>query len=118
MSKYQEELLNFAYNVEAARNKMGWTQADLAGEMEAVESYLNKILNARRYPGFNMIHRIAEALKMPASDLLKRVASEEELRLFREQLEEKHRRNLERKKQEKAAARREKPAPPRNKKQL
>ncbi|SHK95353.1 Helix-turn-helix [Chitinophaga jiangningensis] len=103
MSNYMEELYIFAFNVTAAQNARGFSEMDLAAIMGVEVSYLNKILNARRQPGFRMIHRIAEALDMPAGELLSTIPPPEELQKFKESLIELHRKNLERKKQQAAS---------------
>ncbi len=100
MFKYTEELIIFAYNADAARIAKGWTQAVFAYEVGVEPAYLNKILNARRQPGFDMIHRIAEALGVRAGDLLNDVPPEKDLLHFKELLSEKHLRNQERRNKE------------------
>ncbi|MBV7532374.1 helix-turn-helix domain-containing protein [Chitinophaga sp. sic0106] len=112
MFNYMEELYIFAYNTHAAHTAKGWSQMRFAAEVGVESAYLNKILNAHRQPGFEMIHRIADALQMPAGDLLSNIPPTEAFHQFKESLIAKHRKNLE-KKAAKAAA--EKSAPVRSK---
>ncbi|WP_073078040.1 helix-turn-helix domain-containing protein [Chitinophaga jiangningensis] len=100
MFKYTEQLIIFAFNADAARIAKGWTQAIFAYEVGVEPAYMNKILNARRQPGFDMIHRIAEALEVRAGDLLNNIPPEKELLHFKELLSEKHLRNQKRRNEE------------------
>lgn len=58
-------------NVESRMLKLGWDNGDLAEEMQVTHSYVTQILGGHRGVGLNTLDKIADALGVPAADLLK-----------------------------------------------
>lgn len=61
----------FGRNVREAREARGLTQEDLEGLTGLRRSYISDMERGRRNPTVRALGRIAEALKIPAADLLR-----------------------------------------------
>lgn len=61
----------FRENVETHLVKRGWTRADLAEQMEVTRSYVTQILGGHRGVGLDALESVADALNVPAADLIK-----------------------------------------------
>lgn len=66
----KELVLIFARNVKAYRLARGWTQADLAAQMEVHVPYISAIENGKRTPFLGNVARFAEALGTTPDALL------------------------------------------------
>ena len=60
----------FGKNVRAARQKLGWSQEQLAFEAKMKRTYLSEIEAGKRNPTLDVVERIAKALSLPAPDLM------------------------------------------------
>lgn len=49
----------------------GWTQGDLAAEMEVSQPYVSQLLNGPGDPSFSTVERIAEIFDIPPEELLR-----------------------------------------------
>ena len=58
-----------ASNIKARRKSLGLTQEKLAEMINTAPTYIAMIEAGRRTPSFNMIERLAEALKIDAPEL-------------------------------------------------
>jgi len=88
MNRHPERFLEFLCNVDKILRERKMHQNDLAYATEVGESYISKILNAHRKPGFDLIWSIADALKVKPGELLDPIPSEEELLHFKQALAE------------------------------
>jgi transcriptional regulator with XRE-family HTH domain len=61
----------FRGNVESRLLKKGWGRADLAEAMGVTPSHVTQVLGGHRGVGLETIDKIADALGVPAADLLK-----------------------------------------------
>lgn len=61
----------FGRNVREARSQLGWTQEQLALECGLKRTYLTEIEGGKRNPTLNVVDRIAKALEISPSDLLR-----------------------------------------------
>jgi transcriptional regulator with XRE-family HTH domain len=61
----------FRGNVEVALKRLNWGRADLAEAMGVTPSHVTQVLGGHRGVGLETIDKIADALGVPASDLLK-----------------------------------------------
>ena len=57
------------------RKERHWSQEDLALEANVNKNYLSDLENGRRNPSFEILERIATALKISLSDLFKGIES-------------------------------------------
>jgi transcriptional regulator with XRE-family HTH domain len=58
-----------AHNIKSHRKSLGWTQEILAEKVNTATTYIAMIESERRTPSFKMIERIAEVLKIEATEL-------------------------------------------------
>ena len=58
-----------ASNIKARRKELGLTQEKLAEKISTASTYIAMIESGKRTPSFKMIERIAENLKVDASEL-------------------------------------------------
>lgn len=63
----------FRKNVESHMARLKWDRGDLANAMGCTPSYVTQILGKHRGVGLNTLENVAQALGVPASDLLKPV---------------------------------------------
>lgn len=61
----------FRANVESMLIKLGWGRSDLAAEMGVTPSHITQVLGGHRGVGLETIDKMADALGVQASDLLK-----------------------------------------------
>ena len=59
-----------ARNVRKCRSKKGWSQEDLAGEVEIDRTYISGIENGKRNPTADVLDRLAKALGVSVADLV------------------------------------------------
>jgi transcriptional regulator with XRE-family HTH domain len=62
----------FSANVRLLRDKRGWSQEDLAEKSGLHRTYISGIERGVRNPTLGIIDRLAKALGVPPSELLKR----------------------------------------------
>ena len=65
-------LEGFGHAVREAREKHGWSQEELGFEAELDRTYISGIERGVRNPTLESVHRIASALKVSPSTLVKR----------------------------------------------
>ena len=58
-----------ASNIRAIRKSQGLTQENLAEKVDTASTYIAMIESGRRTPSFKMIERIAEVLRVDATEL-------------------------------------------------
>ncbi len=61
----------FGKNVRAARQKLGWSQEQLAFEAGIKRSYLSEVEGGKRNPTLVVVERIAKGLNLSPSELLR-----------------------------------------------
>ncbi len=61
----------FGKNVRAARQKLGWSQEQLAFEAGIKRSYLSEVEGGKRNPTLDVVERIANGLNLSPSELLR-----------------------------------------------
>lgn len=61
----------FRANVKQRLASMGWNQGDLAEEMGVTPSYITQILGRHRGVGLDVLENVANALDVPADELIK-----------------------------------------------
>ena len=72
LNKIEDLLQVLAYNVVKYRKQLGFTQDDLAFKAEIDRTYIGYIENAKQNISIEKLCKIAKALKVDVSDLLKR----------------------------------------------
>lgn len=60
----------FRTNVFALLQKYGWTQTDLANEMEVTKGYVSQVMTAHRGIGLEAVEKFADALQVAPSSLI------------------------------------------------
>jgi transcriptional regulator with XRE-family HTH domain len=59
--------------VRELRRERGWRQIDLAAHAELSKTHVNELERGKREVGLNALERLAEALDMKISDLMKAI---------------------------------------------
>lgn len=59
--------------VRELRRERGWRQIDLAAHAELSKTHVNELERGKREVGLNALERLAEALDMKISDLMKTI---------------------------------------------
>jgi transcriptional regulator with XRE-family HTH domain len=63
--------MRLALNLQQARRDSGLTQEELADRSDVHQTYISDVERGRRNPSLLVLHRLAAALKLDVSDLLK-----------------------------------------------
>ena len=73
MSKKQESqrCIQLGQNIKRLREKMGWTQEELAEKADLHISYIGQIERGLRYPSLKVLFKIADALEGRVVDIFK-----------------------------------------------
>ena len=59
----------------AMRMNKGWSQEELAARLEVSRSHIGRLETGEKQPSLKMLFRLADAMEIPASDIIKAIES-------------------------------------------
>jgi XRE family transcriptional regulator, fatty acid utilization regulator len=70
MKTNEEILRELGSRIRVAREKLEWTQADLASKMETSTAHISLLENGKREPGLFMLRKLVRILSIKFKDLI------------------------------------------------